>query len=306
MEKPIKSKILLSNIERSCIPYLERIHVSGGVATTTDMDFWVSCPTTLKDGYYYPRGISAGLYINDKDLLLDQFPTCEVEENFSMTLDAQGVAALAFVSKAQSFEETRYYLNGVFLNGRHMVATDGHRMHLVDFVCDLKESVILPRKAIKLILTIFKEQKANCVSLSFSANKFRAQIGGCCVYGKLIDGSFPDYTRVIPKEFEKTGNIDISEFVKIAPQVKAISAINGIKKSAAVKICDGKIEVSGDYIKTGIFWETTLDIKAGYNISYLTQLCSGVYEYKDAESPLLIRGNEFSGQVSILMPLGVF
>jgi DNA polymerase III subunit beta len=309
IEAPLKSKVLLRNIEKTYIPVLERIHVKKGIATTTNMDVWVKSPTTLDCGLYYKEGIAAGFYIKDTGLNPDDFPDFDKQKLgkrlAELTLDAHGIAALEFVSRAMSTEITRYYLCGVCFNKKHMVATDGHMLHMVNVKTKLEGNAVIPSKTVKMIAALFKETRANCASVAFYEKYMSASIGGCTITSKLIDGTYPDYMRVIPTEFEKAGRIDIAEFVRIAQKVKVIAQING-SKNPAIKISGGKISVSGDHIKTGISWDTNLDIEVGFNIRYLAQLCSGNYEYIDSQAPFLIRGDEYDGQVSILMPLRVY
>jgi len=309
MEKPIKSKVLLKNIQRSSIPVLERVYVSNGIATTTDMDVWIKTTTTLNDGLYYKEGILAGLYIEDKNSKMIDFPDLELERLGDaldeITFDAVGIKSLEFVSRTMSNEITRYYFCGICFNKNHMVATNGHMLHMVNIKCNLDENIIIPSKAINTILALFKETKANCASITFYKNYICANVGGITLISKVMDGTYPDYMCVIPNDFEKTGEIDVHEMIAIKPKVTAIAKING-SNHPAVRFLDKKITVNDDFIKTGIYWDTTIDIDAGFRINYLTQMCSGTYGYKDKESPFLVKGNDFEGQISVLMPLRVY
>jgi len=309
--KTTKSKTLVSNIyKRNTIPVLDRVLVKDGMATSTDMDHYVTVPTHLDNGVYFNEGFKVGLFIEAGEDSGD-FPN--IEENIkgeslgSVSLDAGKLQALSWVGRAQSTEETRYYLNGICFDHDKAVATNGHFLHVVDVNAAIEGRPILPRKAVSLITSLAKELRANAVTLEFfDCNHYIAHIAGARIYGRTIDGKFPQWERVIP-ENDGRCEIDIGDFIKIRPHVHVIAKINGQKpKKAAVIIEGGKITVSGDFHKTGVDWDTTIPLKAGFNINYLCEICSGDAEYGDSSSPLLVRGKDYMGQIAVLMPVRVF
>ena len=136
---------------------------------------------------------------------------------------------------AMSNEETRYYLNGIYFEifseekgtGLRAVATDGHRLakcdiHLND-VGEAKEGVIFPRKAVNEFYKAL-DGVTGLIHLTLSSNKVRLQIDDLRMTSKLIDGTFPDYMRVIPKNNSQQLSFDAKEIGQAVDLVSAISS----------------------------------------------------------------------------------
>ena len=144
---------------------------------------------------------------------------------------------------AISVEETRYYLNGIYLHvleegGGHLlraVATDGHRMARVDMAqpvgADAMPAVIIPRKTVGEVQKLLEEAEGE-VSLQVSDTKINFAFAEIVLTSKLIDGKFPDYTRVIPSDNNKMLKLDAKSFAQSVDRVSAISS----EKSRAVKL----------------------------------------------------------------------
>src|SRR3712207_2371078 len=136
---------------------------------------------------------------------------------------------------AISTEETRYYLNGIFFHtvetqGTTMlraVATDGHRLARVDVPApqgaEGMPGVIVPRKAVAEIQKLI-EAGEESVQVELSSSKIRVTFGGVVLTSKLIDGTFPDYQRVIPTGNDKRLTVDREEFAKAVDRVSTISS----------------------------------------------------------------------------------
>ena len=148
---------------------------------------------------------------------------------------------------AISTEETRYYLNGIYLHAAkakaggaelpvlRAVATDGHRlarveMPLPDGAANIP-GVIVPRKTVTEIRKLIDEA-ADRIELSLSDNKIRFAFDSVVVTSKLIDGTFPDYERVIPVGNDKVMEVDAKLFAAAVDRVATIST----EKSRAVKL----------------------------------------------------------------------
>lgn len=117
-------------------------------------------------------------------------------------------ASLTFVQPAVSTEATRYYLNGVFMHihkaGMRVVATDGHRLHLDTLPpvkADLKHAagVIIPAKTVAVVLRALKLYPDAPCELEWTDERVAVRVGAVLVESKTIDGTFPDYERVIPE-----------------------------------------------------------------------------------------------------------
>ena len=148
---------------------------------------------------------------------------------------------------AISTEETRYYLNGIYLHtieveGKALlraVATDGHRLARVETAAPQGASgmpgVIVPRKAVAEIQKLL-EGSEDEVSVELSATKIRVALGKVVLTSKLIDGTFPDYQRVIPSGNDKYLTVDRAEFASSVDRVSTISS----ERSRAVKLSVGE------------------------------------------------------------------
>lgn len=141
------------------------------------------------------------------------FPVMKTEEVSAEILVAGDVLARAIgqVAHAQSDEQTRYYLNGIFLHDRGgrlgLVATDGHRMGLAIVepskpLPDNLPGIILPRQSVPELLRIATEAKQDDLTLEISPTSLQVAHGDVEFSTKLVDGTFPDYDRVIPRDNE--------------------------------------------------------------------------------------------------------
>lgn len=148
------------------------------------------------------------------------------------------IDAIEAVSFAISSEEIRYYLNGVYIHASEdqlvAVATDGHRLsrwrHPIPDGAAGMPGVIVPRKAVGEIAKLAGEGKkagADHITVALSDTKIRVEIGPTVLTSKLIDGTFPDYSRVIPKEWASEAVLDKAEAVAAVGRVATISSDRG-------------------------------------------------------------------------------
>ena len=227
---------------------------------------------------------------------------------------------------AISTEETRYYLNGVYLHVAdseadkvlRVVATDGHRLALAD--CPAPEGagglsgVIVPRKAISEVRRLI-DQADDDVDIAVSEAKIVFRAGRAVLTSKLIDGSFPDYARVIPKGNDKSLVIDNKSFEAAVDRVSTVSA----ERSRSVKLSlePGKLILAVNSAETGQgHEEIECDYQAdpmeiGFNAKYLLDVTAQI-EAEDAEfmlndpaSPALILDPGDPACRYVLMPLRV-
>ena len=140
---------------------------------------------------------------------------------------------------AISTEETRYYLNGIYMHGiegkLRCVATDGHRLALCEMAlpdgADGLPGIIIPRKTIAELRRLI-DGLSEAIEISVSEAKIRFTLGSAVLTSKLIDGTFPDYDRVIPKDGDKQLVIDNGVFANAVDRVSTISA----EKSRSIKL----------------------------------------------------------------------
>jgi len=228
---------------------------------------------------------------------------------------------------AISTEETRYYLNGIFLHvadgdGSAPVlkaaATDGHRLARVTLPrpegAESMPDVIVPRKCIGELRKLLDEVDGS-VGVSLSPTKIRFDLGSAVLTSKLIDGTFPDYSRVIPTGNDKILKIDPKSFMQGVDRVSTIAT----EKTRAVKMAldRDKITLSVTSPENGTAAEevpgeyVALPFEIGFNSRYLMdilgQIDSDLVEVHlaDAAAPTLIRENDKASALYVLMPMRV-
>jgi DNA polymerase-3 subunit beta len=213
---------------------------------------------------------------------------------------------------AISTEETRYYLNGIYLHvvekaGKTLlraVATDGHRL----------PGVIVPRKTVAEVQRL-ADNPDEAVSIELSTAKIRFRFGETVLTSKLIDGTFPDYARVIPIANDKTLTVDKAEFAAAVDRVSTVSSERG--RAVKLSATDGKLTLSVTNPDSGSATEEievsyeadALDI--GFNSRYLLDIASQVdgdtveLKLADPGSPTLIQDPAGPGALYVLMPMRV-
>jgi DNA polymerase-3 subunit beta len=257
----------------------------------------------------------------------DDFPViAEGELPVSFELPAEMLKQIIDKTRfAISTEETRYYLNGIFwhvsedpLPVLKAAATDGHRLARVTMPrpdgAESMPDIIIPRKCIAELRKLLDEIDGS-VGVSMSPTKIRFDLGQALLTSKLIDGTFPDYSRVIPTGNDKILKIDPRSFEEGVDRVSTIAT----EKTRAVKMAldRDKIilsvsspengtaaeEVPGDY--------TALGFEIGFNSRYLLDILGQLdgdtieVHLADAAAPTLIRENDKSPALYVLMPMRV-
>ena len=226
---------------------------------------------------------------------------------------------------AISTEETRYYLNGIFLHvsddGQPVLkaaATDGHRLARVTVTrpdgAEGMPDVIVPRKCVNELRKLLEECEST-VGVSLSPSKIRFDLGTAVLTSKLIDGTFPDYSRVIPTANDKLLKLDPKSFMDGVDRVSTIAS----DRTRAVKMSveTDKITLSVTSPENGTAAEevsadyagTSFDI--GFNARYLLDILGQIdgdtveVHLADAASPTLIRENDKAPALYVLMPMRV-
>jgi len=223
---------------------------------------------------------------------------------------------------AISSEETRYYLMGIFL---HIVddqlraaATDGHRLARVTVAkpdgADGMPDVIIPRKAVAELYRLLEELEGT-VEISLSPTKVRFGLGSAILTSKLIDGTFPDYNRVIPTANDKLLKLDPKSFSAGVDRVSTIAS----EKTRAVKMSvdRDKVTLSVTSPENGVATEEIPadygndGLEIGFNARYLLDILSEIdgdtveVHLADAAAPTLLRENDKSNALYVLMPMRV-
>ena len=261
----------------------------------------------------------------------DDFPVIvEGDLPTSFELPARMLAELIDRTRfAISTEETRYYLNGIFLHVTDedepvlkAAATDGHR--LARFTLPRPEGaagmpdVIVPRKAVGELRKLLDEALDGNVLIDLSASKIRFTLGGeggVVLTSKLIDGTFPDYSRVIPTANDKLLKVDPKLFFSGVDRVATIAT----EKTRAVKIGldNDRVTLSVTSPDNGTAAEELAaeyrseGLEIGFNANYLKDILGQIdsdtveLHLADAGAPTLIRENEKARALYVLMPMRV-
>ncbi len=344
---PILSNVLLnagSNTMRLTATDLD-MEVVETVACTTKSDGQVTVPAhmlydivrKLPDGDIELRrdaeqerlAITSGTaQFSLQTLPADDFPTLSVEDlAHAFTLSAADLKRLIEKTRfAISTEETRYYLNGIYLHEAEndgeetlrAVATDGHRLAQVELPIPSgakgMPGVIVPRKT---VLDLFKlVEDADCeVRIELSPSKIRVTAGHVVLTSKLIDGTFPDYGRVIPQGNDKRLEVDNGNFAQAVDRVSTLSSDKG--RAVKLAISAGKLTLSVNNPESGSATEELAvsydfdPLEIGFNARYLLdisqQLKSETAEFllADPGSPTMVRDLKDSSALYVLMPMRV-
>jgi len=258
----------------------------------------------------------------------DEFPALSADDlDVSFTLAAGELKRLIDRSHfAMSQEETRYYLNGVYLHTHaddgaavlRAAATDGHRLARVDAEApagsEAMPGVIVPRKTV-LELRRLLDDADEPVSVSVSPSKIRFRFGDLVLTSKLVDGSFPDYQRVIPSGNDKTLRVETDDFKRAVDRVATVSA----DRTRSVKmVMDGdRLRLAVNNPEAGSALEELSaaydgdPLEIGFNAKYLTDVANQIdggsmsFLFADAASPTLIFDEEETRALYVLMPLRV-
>jgi DNA polymerase-3 subunit beta len=227
---------------------------------------------------------------------------------------------------AISTEETRYYLNGIYFhtvaNGSGTmlrgVATDGYRLALADSPAPEgaqgMPGVIVPRKTIQELRRLLEGVKGD-VEVAVSEQKIRFALEDAVLTSKLIDGSFPEYSRIIPKANNRILKIGNKEFAAAVDRVSTVSA----ERSRSVKMAleGDRVTLTVNNPDAGLATEdlaadySSEPMEIGFNAKYLLDVASQIqgeeaqFEFADSGSPTLVRDGADEHALFVLMPLRV-
>ena len=254
----------------------------------------------------------------------DDFPMI-AESDLPTTFALPGETLGEVIDKTRfaiSTEETRYYLNGIFMHVQdgklYAVATDGHRLARVTLDppsgAEGMPDVIIPRKCVAELRKLLDEADGD-VEVGLSDSKVRFRVGTAVLTSKLIDGTFPDYSRVIPTGNDRLLKIDPKTLAEGVDRVSAVAA----EKTKAVKLTldADKVILSVTSPETGtakeevpaVYSSESFDV--GFNAKYLLDILAEVegdevdVHLADAAAPTLIREGDDATALYVLMPMRV-
>lgn len=250
------------------------------------------------------------------------FPNVEDSpQTFDLTL-SQG--QLRYLIEQTGFsmaqQDVRYYLNGMLLeikeNALRTVATDGHRLATsiaaVETTQQEPHQIIVPRKGI-LELARLLQQGEEPLKLVIGANHIRAHVGEFTFTSKLVDGKFPDYQRVIPRNGDKVIVGDRQELRRLFSRIAILS--NEKYRGVRMALSQGQMQVMANNPDQEEAEETiALDyqgenLEIGFNVNYLLDTLSIInsdqvrFTLSDSNSSALIQGDDDAASLYVVMPM---
>lgn len=227
---------------------------------------------------------------------------------------------------AVSTEETRYYLNGLYIHAKtegetkvlRIVATDGHRLACVESPlpkgAEKMAGVIVPRKTVAEIRKLLEDTKSETVAIALSENKIRFTLEDITLTSKLIDGTYPDYERVIPTDNDKVLEVGVKALSSAVDRVSVVA-----ERTRAIKLITGKNHVMlttsspdlGSALEELEAKYESEALEVGYNFRYLLDILSEIrgenvqITFSDGASPSVIHDTSDTSAIYVLMPMRV-
>lgn len=260
----------------------------------------------------------------------DSFPDLK-SGSFSHEFTMPATALRELIERTQfaiSNEETRYYLNGIYIHTidssasgplLRAVATDGHRMARAETEApkgaEGMPGIIVPKKTVSEVQKLLEGAEGE-VKVEVSDTKIRFSLNGVVLLSKLIEGTFPDYERVTPKNNDKEMNVDRAAFATAVDRVSTIASDRG-GKAVKLSMKDGQLELSVTNPDHGTASEELAvafepeSFEIGFNARYLLDIIgqirseNAVFLFNDAGSPTLVREAGDARALYVLMPMRV-
>jgi DNA polymerase-3 subunit beta len=222
-----------------------------------------------------------------------------------------------------SSDETRYHLNGVFFEvspkGLRMVATDGHRMSLINkdiekFNTPVQQGVIIPRKGLHEIKKILESLNSE-VEIAIEGSQFILKANSTILMIRLIEGKYPNYQQFIPTKLPNKISVPRQSFLQSLERVALLA--NQKSKAVQFSFSNGKVEISSSNPELGDAKEEVeinykgQDIKIGFNARYISDVLVNMkqdivdIELNDQLSPGLIRPHDDQQYTCVIMPMRI-
>jgi DNA polymerase-3 subunit beta len=257
----------------------------------------------------------------------ENFPLSDQEiEQKSFQVSSKKLLKLLNKTKISiSNDETRHYLNGIYLHKINLqsksflcgVATDSHRLSSSSLEINPEtniESIILPKKTIFQLISLL-EQNNNEIKISNNKSKIKFEMNNSVLISKVIDGRFPDYNKVIPKDNDKVLEVKLDDFKNSIDRVTTVSSDRkeGLKMSISKNSVKLSVSspISGEGVENinGKFNSDEFNIS--FNSRYLTDIASQIenetikINLKDPGSPVLIEDFSDKNSFHVVMPMKI-
>ena len=258
----------------------------------------------------------------------DDFPLVQEAADFGPAFSVPQKALKGLINQvhfAMAVHDIRYYLNGILFvaegNSLTLVATDGHRLALAQATLDVeipKQEVILPRKTVLELQRLLKDEKdgdEGLIEMRFAGNQAKFSFSGMEFVTKLVEGKFPDYNRVIPKNHKNAVILGRAPF--LASLQRAAILTSEKFKGVRVNIEPGTLRIaSSNAEQEEAKEELEIDyggdsIEIGFNVTYLIDALSNMsvemikLELQDTNSSALITVPEQAGFRYVVMPMRI-
>lgn len=255
-----------------------------------------------------------------------EFPTITMEDN-SLTKLELSEKDLHFLLHRTHFamaqQDVRYFLNGMLFEvtqDGHMltVATDGHRLayNQLAIPCSTKQNIkqiILPRKGVTELMRLLADEQDKLLTLHLSNNHFRVSGGNYTMTSKLIDGQFPDYNRVLPKDGNKVITVDRDTLKEVLTRVAILSndKVRGISlllQKDILKISAHNPEQEAAEEELQISYDGD-SLEIGINVTYLQNILSAIspgkvkMTFSTPNSSLLVEEVKQPSGLYVIMPM---
>ena len=257
----------------------------------------------------------------------DNFPLSDEDIN-QKNFEVSSQKLLKLLNKTKisiSNDETRHYLNGIYLHKIKLenksflcgVATDSHRLSSSSLEIDPSiniEPIILPKKTIFQLISLL-EQSSSVIKISNNKSKIKFEMDKGVLISKVIDGRFPDYSKVIPKGNDKVLQVKLDEFKNSIERVTTVSSdrTEGLKMTISKDVLQLSVNNpnSGEGIENITAKFNSNDLNMSFNSRYLIDIASQienesiVINLKDAGSPVLIHDYSDKNSFHVVMPMKI-
>lgn len=254
----------------------------------------------------------------------DDFPLVQEAADFGPVFSVPQKTLKLLINQvhfAMAVHDIRYYLNGILFvaEGKSLtlVATDGHRLALAQATLDVeipKQEVILPRKTVLELQRLLKDEETP-IEMRFAGNQAKFGFSGMEFVTKLVEGKFPDYNRVIPKNHKN--QITLGRAALLASLQRAAILTSEKFKGVRVNIEPGSLRIaSSNAEQEEAKEELEIDysgdaIEIGFNVTYLMDALANMsvemvkLELQDTNSSVLITVPEQAGFKYVVMPMRI-